>query len=100
VLHGRDLGPGDRAGSPRVAVIGDTLARELGPPGAALGQRLKLRWGGDPDVETVGVVGDVHLASLDTPPRQCTAARPGRQQLHDADADGRLATGAGAGRAR
>jgi putative ABC transport system permease protein len=69
VLHGRDLGPGDRAGSPRVAVIGDTLARELGPPGAALGQRLKLRWGGDPDVEIVGVVGDVHLASLDTPPR-------------------------------
>jgi len=69
LLHGRDLGPGDRAGSPRVAVIGDALARELGPPGAALGQRLELRWGGDPEVEIVGVVGDVHLASLDTPPR-------------------------------
>jgi predicted permease len=69
LLHGRDLRPDDRAGSPRVAVIGDALARELGPPGKALGQRLKLRWGGDPDVEIVGVVGDVHLASLDTKPR-------------------------------
>ena len=69
LLHGRDIGPDDRAGSPRVAVVGDALARELGPPGKALGQRLKLRWGGDPDVEIVGVVGDVHHSSLDTKPR-------------------------------
>ena len=68
-LHGRDFGPDDRSGTPPVAVIGETLARELGPPGAALGQRLKLRWRNDAEVEIVGVVGDVHLASLDTPPR-------------------------------
>jgi putative ABC transport system permease protein len=67
--HGRDFRPDDRSGRPPVAVIGETLARELGPPGAALGQRLKLRWRNDPEVEIVGVVGDVHLASLDTPPR-------------------------------
>ena len=69
LLAGRDLSPDDRAGTPRVAVIGESLARELGAPGAALGQRLKLRWGGDPEVEVVGVVGDVHLASLDSAPR-------------------------------
>ncbi len=71
LLHGRDIGPDDRAGSPRVAVVGVALARELGPPGKALGQRLELRWGEKPEVEIeiVGVVGDVHLASLDTKPR-------------------------------
>ena len=69
LLVGRDFSPDDRTGTPRVAVIGETLARELGSAGAALGQRLKLRWGGDPEVEVVGVVGDVHLASLDTKPR-------------------------------
>jgi putative ABC transport system permease protein len=69
LLAGRDFSPDDRSGTPRVAVIGDALARELGPRGRALGQRLKLRWGGDPEVEIVGVVGDVHLASLDTQPR-------------------------------
>jgi putative ABC transport system permease protein len=69
LLGGRDFSPDDRSGTPRVAVIGETLARELGSRGAVLGQRLKLRWGGDPEVEVVGVVGDVHLASLDTPAR-------------------------------
>jgi putative ABC transport system permease protein len=69
LLGGRDFSPDDRSGTPRVAVIGETLARELGSRGAALGQRLKLRWWGDPEVEIVGVVGDVHLASLDTKPR-------------------------------
>jgi putative ABC transport system permease protein len=69
LLHGRALGEDDRDGKPRVALVNDTLARELGPPGQALGQRLKLRWGGDPEVEIVGVVGDVHLTSLETAPR-------------------------------
>ena len=69
LLHGRGFTPDDRTGTPRVAVIGATLARELGGPAAALGQRLKLRWGGDPDVEIVGVVGDVSLVSLDTAAR-------------------------------
>lgn len=69
LLAGRDFAPDDRAGTPRVAVIGESLSRELGAPGAALGQRLKLRWGGDPELEVVGVVGDVHLASLDSAPR-------------------------------
>ncbi len=81
LLHGRDFGPEDRDGAPRVAVIGEALARELGGPGAALGQRLKLSWGGDPEVEVVGVVGDVHLATLDTAPR-ATVYMP-----HDQDAN-------------
>jgi putative ABC transport system permease protein len=69
LLRGRDFSRDDRATTPPVAVINDTLARELGPPGAALGQRLKLRWRNDVEVEIVGVVGDVHLASLEDPAR-------------------------------
>jgi putative ABC transport system permease protein len=69
LLHGRDFTPDDRADRPRVAIVGATLARELGGPAQAIGQRLKLRWGGDPDVEIVGVVGDVSLVSLDTAAR-------------------------------
>lgn len=69
LLAGRDLGPDDREGRPRVALVGEALAHELGGARNALGQRLKLRWGGDPEVEIVGVVGDVHLTSLETRPR-------------------------------
>ena len=64
-LSGRTTAPGRRASRSSA-----TRSRaSSGPPAQALGQRLKLRWGGDPDVEIVGVVGDVHLASLDTKPR-------------------------------
>jgi predicted permease len=69
LLAGRDFTAGDRSGTPRVAVVGEAFARELGSRSAALGQRLKLRWWGDPEVEIVGVVGDVHHSSLETPPR-------------------------------
>jgi putative ABC transport system permease protein len=68
-VHGRDFTPDDRASTRRVAVVNATLARDLGGPAAAIGQRLKLRWGGDPEAEIVGVVGDVSLVSLDTAAR-------------------------------
>lgn len=69
LLEGRDFGPDDRAGTPMVAVVNATLARELGKDGAALGRRLALRWGNDAQVEVIGVVGDVHLTSLESPAR-------------------------------
>jgi putative ABC transport system permease protein len=69
LLHGRDFTPDDRAATRRVAVVNATLARDLGGPAQAIGQRLKLWWGGDPEVEIVGVVGDVSLVSLDTASR-------------------------------
>jgi putative ABC transport system permease protein len=69
LLHGRDLAADDVSGRLRVALVNEALARELGPPAAALGQRLKLRWSADPEVEIVGVVGDVYLTSLDSAPR-------------------------------
>ena len=69
LILGRDFGDDDRAGRPRVAVVNEALARDLGPKGQALGQRLKLSWGEDVVVEVVGVVADVRLSSLETPPR-------------------------------
>ena len=70
LVSGRGFGADDRAGRPAVAVVNETLARALGDAGdAAVGQRLKLRWGDDAEVEVVGVVGDVYLTSLETPPR-------------------------------
>ena len=69
LLRGRDFGADDRNGRPPVAIVNDALARELGPPGQALGQRLQLSWGKDAVVEVVGVVGDVRLTSLETPAR-------------------------------
>lgn len=64
LVHGRVFSRDDRSGTPRVAVVSAALARDLGGPARAIGQRLKLSWGGDPVVEVVGVVSDVSLVAL------------------------------------
>ena len=69
LLRGRDFDDADRAERPPVAIVNASLARELGGEAAALGQRLKVSWGHDDDIEIVGVVGDVRLSSLETPAR-------------------------------
>ena len=69
LLRGRDFRDDDREGRPSVAVVNESLARELGGSSAAIGQRLKLWWRNDGEIEIVGVVGDVRLSSLETPAR-------------------------------
>ena len=69
LLRGRDFRDDDREGRPSVAVVNESLARELGGRSAAIGQRLKLSWRNDEEIEIVGVVGDVRLSSLETPAR-------------------------------
>jgi putative ABC transport system permease protein len=69
LVRGRDFDDADRAERPPVAVVNASLARELGGEAAAIGQRLKVSWGHDNDIEIVGVVGDVRLSSLETPAR-------------------------------
>jgi predicted permease len=69
LLGGRDFDASDSEERPPVAVVNESLARELGGSTAAIGQRLSLRWRSDAPIEVVGVVGDVRLTSLDTPPR-------------------------------
>jgi predicted permease len=58
VLQGRGFTDGDRAGSPRVGLVNETMARRLEPAGHPVGRRLMLDDGGDA-IEIVGVVGDV-----------------------------------------
>ena len=58
---GRDFGPTDREGTPRVAVVSERYARERLPRGRAIGSRVRI--GRDTTWrEVVGVVGDVREA--------------------------------------
>jgi len=44
VLRGRDFLGTDRADSPPVAIVDDTLARQFWPDGDALGKRIRFSW--------------------------------------------------------
>jgi putative ABC transport system permease protein len=65
VVKGRDITPLDRAGSPKVVLINETLAARHWPKGEALGHRLVLESG---SYEIVGIVKDVHEFGPDQPP--------------------------------
>jgi putative ABC transport system permease protein len=70
LLAGRALAATDRAGTPRVLVINQTMARGLFPGRSPLGRRVMVETG-EPQAtpfEVVGVVGDARIESLDQPP--------------------------------
>jgi predicted permease len=73
LLAGRGLGPGDRAGTAKVMLVNETLAREAFPGEPAIGRRIACCEepvdGQPPWKEIVGVVGDVHGLGLDRPDR-------------------------------
>jgi predicted permease len=68
LLAGRTFGPQDTPTSPKVGIIGETLARTLFPAGSPIGRRYG-RGGPDHagDIEVIGVVRDVKYNSLDEP---------------------------------
>ena len=69
LLAGGLFGARDRPdGSPRV-VINEILARTLWPGGNPIGRRLRLEMFNGITPEVIGVVGDVHLRDVRTPPR-------------------------------
>ncbi|MBZ4331738.1 ABC transporter permease [Corallococcus sp. AS-1-12] len=67
--EGRDVSAADGAGTAPVMVVNETFARRFLSKGSALGQRARLTLDGEPFREVVGVVGDVHHASLAEEPR-------------------------------
>jgi putative ABC transport system permease protein len=71
VLQGRGIEATDRIGTPGVAVINRTLAKQVWPGGDALGQRILLGGGATDSVwrTVVGIVGDVRHRGLDAEPR-------------------------------
>jgi predicted permease len=62
LIRGRSFGRGDVEGSPRVAVINETLAEDLWPGDSAIGKRF---YEGSNPIEVVGVVRDARYG----PPR-------------------------------
>lgn len=83
LLRGRTLLPSDGAGSPKVAVLSETLANQLFPGEDPLGRRVRL---GDPTLDPftiVGVVGDVKQESLELD--AANAVYMPAQQWHWAD---------------
>jgi len=65
LVKGRDLTSEDRAGTPNVTLINETLARRHWPKGEPLGHRLVFTSG---TYEIVGVVKDVREFGPDDPP--------------------------------
>ncbi|MBN8232052.1 ABC transporter permease [Corallococcus macrosporus] len=67
--EGRDVRASDGAGSAPVMVVNEAFVKRFLPKGPSLGQRARLTLDGEPFREVVGVVGDVHHASLAEEPR-------------------------------
>jgi putative ABC transport system permease protein len=67
LVRGRTLTGDDRAGSPTVTVVNETLARRLWPGQDPIGRRIKQGWPEDDHAwrEIVGVVADVKVDGPD-----------------------------------
>ncbi len=88
ILAGRDFTWNDRAGTPHVAIVNDTLSRQLWN-GRAVGQRLRY---GQRTLEIVGVVRDSKYATIGEDDRAdgLSSIPAGIHVRHDAArADGR-----------
>jgi putative ABC transport system permease protein len=72
LIEGRMFDERDEAGSPLVALINQTMARNLWSGEDSVGKRFKpgRLTESSPWITVVGVVGDVHQAGLDVPARQ------------------------------
>jgi putative ABC transport system permease protein len=75
VLRGRVFDDADRDGRPLVAVVSASAAQRYWPNRNPIGERFSIN---QPEITIVGVVADVHAASLDAPP-QPTVYVPYRQ---------------------
>ena len=70
LLNGREFTRADVAGSPKVAILNETMAKTFFPGGDALGRRMKFGGGTDPlDMEIVAVVKDSHHSDVKEEPR-------------------------------
>jgi putative ABC transport system permease protein len=77
ILRGRAFDDGDREGRPMVAVVSNSAAQQFWPSRDPLGRHFQINVPG-PEYTVVGVVGDVHSASLESAP-QPTVYVPYRQ---------------------
>ena len=68
IVRGRDFNETDGPSSPQVAIVNQTMARRLWGEEDPVGRKIRTGPDTAPWTEVVGVVGDVHHASLDSPP--------------------------------
>jgi putative ABC transport system permease protein len=69
LLSGRDFQEADERGTSRVALLSEAAARSFFPDGNPLGRQIEMEsFSGPSTMEVVGVVGDVHLTTLDAEP--------------------------------
>ena len=66
ILQGRGFTDADREGRPSVAILSQSAARAWWPGRDPIGQHFQIAVPG-PDYAVVGIVGDVHSASLESP---------------------------------
>ncbi len=70
LLNGREFTRADVAGSPKVAIINETMAKTFFPTGDALGRRMKFGGGSGPlDMEIVAVVKDSRHSGVKEEPK-------------------------------
>jgi predicted permease len=69
-LRGRGFTPQDRADAPKVVIMNKRLTDQLWPGQDPLGKifRVQQPGGGGYDATVIGVIGDIHYASLDATP--------------------------------
>jgi predicted permease len=67
LVRGRDIDERDTEDAPKVVLINETLARMVWPNQDPIGRRI--RFGTELWVPVVGVVGDIHSAGLEVPPK-------------------------------
>jgi putative ABC transport system permease protein len=63
-LRGRDFTWTDTDQSPKVAIVNETLARKLSPPGDVLGRHVQVTSGARDTLEVVGVVADATITNI------------------------------------
>src|SRR5262245_53172117 len=68
LLSGREFTDQDREGAPRVAIVNQTLVRDLFPNGNPIGQRLRILTRQPSSWEIIGVVKDSKYMSLGEDP--------------------------------
>ncbi len=66
IVRGRNFGPGDVRGAPRVAVITEATARRFWPGRNPIGEVFRTDSG---EVHVIGIARDIKVGSLGEPPR-------------------------------
>jgi len=69
ILEGRNFDSRDTGDSVNVAIVNQTLARQLWPDSSAVGKRLRARDESGPLIEVIGVVPDHKVRTLGEPAR-------------------------------